>query len=180
MCLCLVQARSCTLPDQQVLHTSTQPAIIPARRGPSSNSSATNDICTAVHERHRVAFASPLACNGSFPFQRLCRQAHSQPSSLREAQKAATCAQRTTLGDDAQTCIGCHLLLAMLPSPSRGAAHKHTASHHASPPLKEHQAPSTKPAHAHTHRHWDIFTTHLHNTFHDTYSPTHTLHLDIR
>ena len=152
---------SCILPDQQVLHTSTQPAIIPARRGPSSNSSATNDICTAVHERHRVAFAAPLACNGSFPSQRLCRQAHSQPSSLREAQKAATCAQRTTLGDDAQTCIGLPSLACNAFFPfQRCCTQVHSQP---SPPLKEHQAPGTKPAHVHTQTHCtSSFTTHTH------------------
>ena len=94
-CIAVMMAGCVLVPDSsQAMHpsrpagaahkhyTSTQPAIIPARRGPSSSSSATNDICTAMHERHRVEFAGPLACNGFFPFQRLCRKAHSQPSSL--------------------------------------------------------------------------------------------------
>ena len=64
---------------------------------------------------------------------RCCTQAHSQPSFLQEEDQAAARAQRMT---SALRCMNStklhlhHLLLAMDPSPSRGSADKHTASHH--------------------------------------------------
>ena len=38
------------------------------------------------------------ACNASCPTWRCCRQAHTQPSSLREEHQAATCSQRIRFG----------------------------------------------------------------------------------
>ena len=100
------------------------------------NSCATNDICVAVHDGTGLHLHLSLACNAPFPFQWYCRQAHSQPSSLQEAQPGAAHSARHSATTH-RLRVGCHLLLAMLPSLPTAAAHKPQAKSPPSPPLQE-------------------------------------------
>ena len=54
----------CILPHPEVLHTSTQPAIITARRAPTSNACVPLDFGVATSDQHKVALAgvSCLEC----------------------------------------------------------------------------------------------------------------------
>ena len=90
----------CILPHPKVLHRSTQPAIITARRAPTSNACVSLDIGIATRDQHKVALAgiSCLQCVTMHPFspEVLHRSTQPQPSSLQEEHQPAPRAYRST------------------------------------------------------------------------------------
>ena len=83
-----ISCLQCILPHPEVLHRSTQPAIITERRAPTSNACVSGAYRSTSALRRVTStglnWLSTLACNASFFSKRCCTQAHTQPSATQE------------------------------------------------------------------------------------------------